>query len=744
MPENNDFVEPVKPVVTPPLDTAQEALDQEVVRTNLPLQLPPHAMPSIDGKGSMEDIFCVAKSTINRDPFLLTLGGSYIIDGDSITTQNNASVPFEAVYYITDFTGSADPLGGTTTFAKIIPTKTGTKMPASPTNTYFHDAFDVPVRPISTAKTVYGTYISDYEDYIAEQTQDPELTMMDVYGTVLSLGNDSELNNAARRVYPNGTPLTTDWQIQDGNQWADLDAESRIITYFRDFGANSVQPALNYKNVIYPHNAVVSANSAFALAKDSFPFYVNFNINMAPSGDMCKSLIDTKYADKFTANIGATISNGDVFTREDLVQQTRDGIKNYRSRVYDANLLATYDASSFISNSVVLGTEEDLKEAFPSLQPTFNDVIEALKYLIDLRNLLTTNALNFIDIASGKKCYSEVIVYRIAKFSEEDPLAPIQNFYFFNSPDASTFNFMDSQVVPGKMYNYKIYAYSFVAATAYEYDNITDEEVFGIAKVNAFSKAQIAETLISETRAFVTSLPPTSPEVEFRSFLGEEKQIQLLFQDSIQRIVEQPVILNQEERLLANRLRVSQGVTHEAPLTFFNDDETKVYEIYRSTVAPDRVDDFADKLSRRVTGKVVLEGLRSDQTYYYMFRTVDSHGNISNPSVPFEVTLIGGLSPYLLVNEYLYPFVAQEKKQKQKPFKRFMRVRPALQQLMLNTSSGIQDKKSSLDVNNVTLGVATDGKVWGKKYKIRVISKETGKKIDFNFKYDYNFDYREQ
>ena len=127
-----------------------------------------------------------------------------------------------------------------------------------------------------------------------------------------------------------------------------------------------------------------------------------------------------------------------------------------------------------------------------------------------------------------------------------------------------------------------------------------------------------------------------------------------------------------------------------------------------------------------------------------MFRTIDNHGNISNPSSPYEATLIGGVSPYILVNDYEYPSVSAALRSSTKNFKRFLRVRPALQQLMVNLDSGIQSKPSSLDVNKVDAGVATQGQVWGKKYKIRIISKETGKKIDFNIKYDYNFDYREQ
>ena len=116
---------------------------------------------------------------------------------------------------------------------------------------------------------------------------------------------------------------------------------------------------------------------------------------------------------------------------------------------------------------------------------------------------------------------------------------------------------------------------------------------------------------------------------------------------------------------------------------------------------------------------------------------------MSNPTSPYEVTLIGGVSPYLLVSEYKYPSATVDKKERTKGFKRFLRIAPALPQLMVN-QEGFEHKDSSLDVNNAILGVTDQGKIWGKKYKIRIISKETGKKIDFNLEYDYNFEYREQ
>ena len=50
---------------------------------------------------------------------------------------------------------------------------------------------------------------------------------------------------------------------------------------------------------------------------------------------------------------------------------------------------------------------------------------------------------------------------------------------------------------------------------------------------------------------------------------------------------------------------------------------------------------------------------------------------------------------------------------------------------MLNKeASDLIDAQSVKDVNDVALGIA-DETVWNKKFKIRLVSKSTGRKIDF-------------
>ena len=90
------------------------------------------------------------------------------------------------------------------------------------------------------------------------------------------------------------------------------------------------------------------------------------------------------------------------------------------------------------------------------------------------------------------------------------------------------------------------------------------------------------------------------------------------------------------------------------------EDPVKVFEVFRMTQPPEEPLSFVGNLHRRVLDKNIIDRVQPDTTYYYMFRSIDNHGNVSNPSPPFEVTLVGGVSPYLIINEFSY--TGEEKK----------------------------------------------------------------------------------
>ena len=117
---------------------------------------------------------------------------------------------------------------------------------------------------------------------------------------------------------------------------------------------------------------------------------------------------------------------------------------------------------------------------------------------------------------------------------------------------------------------------------------------------------------------------------------------------------------------------------------------------------------------------VFEEQILPNKKYYYTFRAVDIRGHISNPTEVYEVELIdekGAVRPIIrtinidpgadmsLIDEC----------------QKYIYIKPSLKQMYFNTSS---------DVDSI---FSDESKP--KKYKLRLTSKGTGKKVDINFSF---------
>jgi hypothetical protein len=609
--------------------------------------------------------------------------------------------------------------------------------------------FDIPTPATDSAHSTYNFYIQEYEELLG-RSEENETSLLDLYGTALSLtitDGFPELNSDAIRV-ANNVLLADGLQAPRRFDQVDIPREN-VRTFFRRYSTEQLIQNDKYQNVIFPAERLSDVNSTSAISKGMFPFYSNFDISMAESGEVCENLVSSNFANLMMRNIASTLESSEVFTREGFVRNEPQGNFDSVLKTWDLIDLLDHYNPGFISKSVVLGDENDLAETFPEEFRQFATNLDRVEFLANLQQTIQNNAINFLEISNGDRCYTEVLMYRIAKFREDDLSKPFQNFFFFNTPDVDTFNFIDSQVKPGMDYFYKVYSYSIVIGSEYRYSKTVKNpdlermRLFGVEIENHVS-LKVVETLVQATDTFVASRPPIHPEVSFRHFIGDERKMLILFQDRVDILETLPVSLSAAETAQVDKLRAAQGREPGEPLVYENDDGTKVYEIYRTTTPPETVLDFSDKLWRRVTGREVLDRVTADTTYYYMFRSVDNHGNVSNPSQTFEVTLIGGVSPFLIVGEYVYPAAEDDFLRKDKGFKRFLRIRPALQQRLLKRTEEITSKGSSADVFSAQLGVTPEGTLWGKKYKVRITSIETGKKIDFNIDYDYNFEHRDE
>ena len=117
-----------------------------------------------------------------------------------------------------------------------------------------------------------------------------------------------------------------------------------------------------------------------------------------------------------------------------------------------------------------------------------------------------------------------------------------------------------------------------------------------------------------------------------------------------------------------------------------------------------------------------------------MFRALGSRGESSNPSPVYEIELYndGGVA-YPIVK--IVDLEETSHRTKTKTFRNLLRITPKIAQSAVNeVQSGLINADGTLGnaiAQNITLGLE-DEPLFGKRFKVRLTSKKTGKKIDLN------------
>lgn len=109
------------------------------------------------------------------------------------------------------------------------------------------------------------------------------------------------------------------------------------------------------------------------------------------------------------------------------------------------------------------------------IEPDREDTFESL-YEEVYKNVLSIDRhRSGEEIVCGAKAHSEVIAYKLVK---HDGITDevLQEFYFFNTRQVEDFRFIDSQVLPNKLYTYRIYTINFVVGSKYFYD-VNDSKI---------------------------------------------------------------------------------------------------------------------------------------------------------------------------------------------------------------------------------------------------------------------------
>jgi hypothetical protein len=389
--------------------------------------------------------------------------------------------------------------------------------------------------------------------------------------------------------------------------------------------------------------------------------------------------------------------------------------------------------------------------------------------------------------------HNEVLAYRVAKTTvngtEEDT---VSNFWFFDKDKA--IEYFDSQVKYNKTYNYKIFQYVLVAGLCHQvmsakatrlYNEVDGQYCLSyfdlktgkdltttgvdndliLEKTETYNRFECEFDIAFERSIKIVELPvhekaistldhpanmlvPTISHVQ-----NNEDKVSFFVNYEIfsSRTKTYPRVLTQEEETYRERYLSSYSLSDTDKLPFESRSPPRYVEIFRTTDMPKSYNDFAGQMVRRIDLQFdknrppvrtfeFFQKLKTNQKYYFTMRALNQNFVNGYFSPIYEIELVNdGGYVYSKIESYFENTLPNQIKTKpSETIGNFLLVRPTENNFLLNTDNVDFTDKAENQIGNLIVGDQTQSNVWGKRFKFRLTSKKTGKKIDINI--DYKID----
>tara|TARA_R110002020_G_scaffold348908_1_gene562530 strand:+ start:8728 stop:10764 length:2037 start_codon:yes stop_codon:yes gene_type:complete len=329
---------------------------------------------------------------------------------------------------------------------------------------------------------------------------------------------------------------------------------------------------------------------------------------------------------------------------------------------------------------------------------------------------------------------SLILGYKIQKFISGGT-QPIQTTYIMTP---RTRDYYDSLLSYDTNYRYEIKAITMVLGNSYSYTTAQENPEEGQLNVTFINRPslQFLEVPVLTQEMIVTDIPNPPPEIDFYNERGNRNEIIITLDQAT--IVENSSPNNypqyfSNDYTSQNKVFTQQKNTQIEFSTLYT---SNIYEIYRIDNKPLSYQDFENNLIALIgepgielTDNLFRDTIAPQKKYYYLIRTLTNFGIHSNPTRIYEVELIQD-SDETFLNYSEFKFEEIENTSNQKMFKRFLQIKPSLPQVALKNDQ-ITDLSTADNYSDTIVGTDPD-LIWGRKFKIRVKSKKTGKLFDLN------------
>ena len=656
-------------------------------------------------------------------------------------------------------------------------------------------------------ESMYNFYIKEYEK---KSTSLPEIILPNFYAVlsdftesedddirILSSVNGSVDVNlipksiSAKKDLNSKTLLKHSGQYFDAYvkalQWLEFTKNDpgNVKAYKKQSMQRLMKASKRYENIGFPYESMDLLSQTRG-RKYLFPMYSDVSFDTDKTTVVAEILKDSKLSSNLMSSVMRDIRLDSGFEKKNLleVQKIMEQVKHSNGGSslsvrysFEKNERKEWDISDWIQKFDT-SSEDEQKQIIKEFNDEIgifvgniktNDVMSATNYQFKmfrnllkiifegkLRKLVKDRFRTYEEMMNGKKAYSETVMYRVEKLKLSDNGSGVltesfvQNFYFPNSNEIDTLNFVDSQVKYGGKYRYRIYAYQIVIGTRYNYSLFSTLGDFAAFLVKQFPLIKMVEIPYFEIDRSILDDPPVVPDVQLITYQKEKDKVLMFFNGNVDDYLATPISILPEDKEKIDNLRKLKGYGAKEKIRYRADDGAKIFQIFRTDRKPMSYEDFSSNLlmaaqtdvdgktPQSATAASYLDTIRPNKKYWYCFRAFDIHDHFSNPTSVYQVEIIeqqGMIYPKIEV----FAFEKEKKQDPSKVGRKYILIRPTFLQDMINEQkSGLIGRTTAEGIQNVTLGVQDEG-VWNKKFKIRLVSKKTGKILDLNVDFLNNF-----
>ena len=235
----------------------------------------------------------------------------------------------------------------------------------------------------------------------------------------------------------------------------------------------------------------------------------------------------------------------------------------------------------------------------------------------------------------------------------------------------------------------------------------------------------LEDKIFSTPDIIIIDKPPVIPDINIVPYRAINNRVKILMTGATDRYRAKPIIMLDGDAEAFDKIKKAQltvdnlgNPLKDGKVEFGSDDVVKSFQLFRLQKKPQKYSDF--ELYDQITQQVYEEKILPNTKYYYTFRAIDEHDHVSNPTPVYEVELIdekGAVKPIIRTIE----LEIKENKEKVKDCQKYIYIKPSLKQLHFSNDPEVDGIFSNSNKK--------------KKYKMRITSKGSGKKIDINFSF---------